>query len=138
MNEIDYAAQAVHVALCGLARLAPGRCRLRRVEASRRAPVADWLRAQFEEGGALAAAGRWFVLDADLLPFYAADAAGAAPQLRYVDVEREALENWRVARVRETIAGRTPASFSRDPENDFFVPRAVAERSVRGPMLVLS
>jgi hypothetical protein len=122
-------------AVAKLPGVAPRLCRLLRVEPSVVAEVAPWLAEQLAFSGVTAARDRWFVTDASLLPFYAQDCAGSAPRLMYVDARPEEISGWRVSCVTETIAGRTPASFSRDPENEFFVPRAIADQRIMGCML---
>jgi hypothetical protein len=103
-----------------------------RVEPSIEVPPAPWLLECLVKSGVIAARDRWFVAEASLLPFYAEDAGDGAPRLVYVDARPEDIESWRVSSVTETIAGRTPASFSLDPESEFFVPRVVADHRVFG------
>ena len=126
---------SVIAAVGNLPPLAPGLCRLLRVEPSLVVEPPAWMQEGLISQGVIAARDRWFVADATLLPFYAEDAAQAAPRLVYVDARPEDIEAWRVSNVSEIIAGRTPASFSLDPENEFFVPRAVAGQRVFGGML---
>ncbi|WP_429481904.1 hypothetical protein [Paraburkholderia youngii] len=116
----------------------PGLRRLLRIEASKEAPVSEWLAQQLEQTGARDAIGRWFVLDVELLAFYAEDSALGAPRLSYVDAPASSVESWRVSRVREEIAGRLPAAFSKDPESEFFVPQDVARARHVGPLLDLA
>jgi len=123
---------SVFAAIENLPAVPPGLCRLLRVEPSIEVPPAAWLLERLVSSGAIAARDRWFVAEASLLPFYAEDAADGAPRLVYVDARAEDIESWRVSRVTETIAGRTPASFSLDPEREFFVPRVVADHRVFG------
>ena len=128
----------VQAAVASLPPVLPGLRRLLRIEASIEAPVSEWLAQLLEQSGAREAAGRWFVLDAELLAFYAEDSAPGAPRLSFVDVPASVLEGWRVSRVCEAIAGRVPASFSKDPENEFFVPLDVARARRAGPLLDLA
>ena len=104
----------------------PGMTRLYREEPIRVAPVADWIADGLRATGALDARDRWFVQDRTMLDWYREDAAGPTRTV-FVDIPTADLEAYRVCNVTETIAGRAPASFSKDPANEFFVPRAVAD-----------
>jgi len=79
----------------------------------------SWIWQGAVESGLWDAMGRWFVEDAAILPWYARDAG--AFRIVSIDVDPDEAELWRVSR--NPSAGR----FSRDPDNEFFVPRAVAE-----------
>ena len=86
----------------------------------------DWIRQAQAETGHLDAEGRWFVADAALLAWYREDASGPT-RTAYVDVPSSDLEQYRVANSEERIGVRPVKSFSRDPENEFFLPRTLAD-----------
>lgn len=127
--------ERVKSAVATLPPVPSGLRRLLRVEASFKAPLSDWLAQALDESGASEAMGRWFVLDPGLLAFYAEDAGLGAPRISYLDVCLAEMEGWRVSRVKERLAGRLPASFSKDPENEYFVPQDLARSRVAGPLL---
>jgi hypothetical protein len=110
--------------------VSPGHVRLFRAEVRpevrRAAP--EWVAAGQRESGMAEAEGRWFVADRSMLDFYVKDIGAASSRIVYVDVPLEVAEAHRVSNLKEEIAGRTPASFSRDPENEFFLPRNIADR----------
>jgi hypothetical protein len=104
----------------------PGFTRLYRVEPD--GPEVgrpDWVRQAQAESGHLEAEGRWFVADPVLLDWYREDAAGPTRTV-FVDVPTADMERYRVANSEERIGLRPVRSFSRDPENEFFLPRALA------------
>ena len=127
--------EAINVALDALPRVADGFHRLLRIEPSVRASCPEWLKYELVRTGTMAAQDRWFVTDAALLSFYALDAAAGEPRLVYVDATPADVEAWRVSHITDTIAGRTPASFSRDPDNEYFLPREVADTRMVGPLI---
>lgn len=90
--------------------------------------VPDWIKQGQDASGHTEAAGRWFTSEPDSLKWYQED-AGPNARVSYVDVPTSDLEKYRVANSKEEIAGRRVASFSRDPETEFFLPRDLAESS---------
>jgi len=82
----------------------------------------SWVWQGLAASGGWDAMGRWFVSDVSILPWYARDAGSF--RIVSIEVDPDEAEEWRVSRNPE--AGR----FSRDEENEFFVPRAVAEAAV--------
>ncbi|WP_020474192.1 MobF family relaxase [Zavarzinella formosa] len=105
---------------------ASGHTRLFRVEPAQRAVHADWIQAAQAERGHTEAQDRWFVQDPAMLEWYRQDAKGPTITT-YVDVPTADLERYRVRNVTEQISGRTPVSFSKDPDNEFFLPRPLAD-----------
>jgi hypothetical protein len=102
----------------------PGATRLYRAEPRNEVVLPEWIRQAKEADGSLAAQGRWFVADPSMLDFYVADQGGTDnSRLRYVDIPTEELDAHRVAN------NPKAASFSRDPENEFFVPPEMAKAS---------
>jgi hypothetical protein len=87
---------------------------------------AEWVEVTRDELGITQAEGRWFVADPALLDWYREDAVGPTHTV-YVDVPTAELERYRVANSEERIGLRPVRSFSRDPENEFFLPRDLAE-----------
>jgi len=71
------------------------------------------------------AEGRWFVADPSMLDWYREDAAGPTRTV-YVDVPTVDLDQYRVSNSQERIGRRSVASYSKDPENEFFLPREIA------------
>jgi hypothetical protein len=120
---------------------AEGHLRLYRIEPCQPVPVADWLREALQTEGVWAAQGRWFTQDTQALPFYAADQAHVESALRWVDVPTKQAHAWRVSHMERSSDGLFPQRFSRDPENEFFLPpekaltakRVVLEKSGAAP-----
>jgi hypothetical protein len=100
--------------------------RLYRAEAPLQ-PVADWIERGAIDAGVAEAAGRWFTTDLAALEWYLKD-AGPNARVVAVDVPAPVLEQYRVSNSTEVIRGRAVKSFSRDPENEFFLPRALADQ----------
>lgn len=106
--------------------------RLWRVEADagegRRPPFdpADWRHQGLLASGAWDALGRWFTERPEILAWYAAD---VGPRFRVVSVALPPAEaeRWRVSRLPRARA------FSKDPLNEFFLPRDAAEAARRDP-----
>jgi hypothetical protein len=106
-----------------------GCVRLWRIEGSLPgAPRPGWMAFAMASMGILEARGRWFTDRADFLGWYASDQWPGQPQLACVTVPEHQAETWRVGRSKEVIHGKTPQMFSADPDNEFFLPRAVADR----------
>jgi len=82
--------------------------------------LSDWRHQAIAADGVYDAMGRWFTDRPELLAFYAADCPGGFRVVR-VEVDAAESEAWRVS------GQPAAARFSRDAENEFFVPRAVAE-----------
>lgn len=101
---------------------AEGHLRLYRIEPFQPVPVADWLREALQAEGGWAAQGRWFTQDPQALAFYAADQAHVESALRWIDVPTEQAQTWCVSRMDRSTDGLSPQRFSRDPENEFFLP----------------
>lgn len=112
-----------------------GMVRLYRVEPSKGSgrDIPDWLRQGLQAHGVDQAAGRWFATDPALLDWYERD-TGPNAQLHYLDVPGGQADRFRVSNISDTIAGRTPQSFSRDPENEFFLPRDMADEKQPVPL----
>jgi hypothetical protein len=74
------------------------------------------------------AQGRWFLLadDVERLDWYIKD-AGEGAKIQYVSVPKKDLEKYRVANISKTEDDLDPRSFSREPENEFFLPRDIAK-----------
>ena len=96
------------------------------------------VRSQIGEGGVAvvqagqdAARGRWFTLRGNDLQFFVDDieSAGQRASIRYVDVPRSDLESFRVSNL-AAQQGQDPARFSRNPANEFFLPRDIADTAV--------
>lgn len=98
--------------------------RLYRAEAPER-PVSDWIEQGARERGITEARGRWFTADRDALDWYVKD-VGPGARIFAVDISHQDIERYRVSNSAEIIAGRSIKSFSRDPENEFFLPRDIA------------
>lgn len=121
--------------------LAEGCLRLYRIEPCQPVPVADWLREALRAEGAWAAQGRWFTQDPQALAFYAADQSHVTSVLRWIDAPLEQAYAWRVSDMECSCDGLFPQRFSRDPENEFFLPpeealtakRVVLEKPVAAP-----
>ena len=110
-----------------------GYVRLYRAEyAGPRRNIPDWITQGQDASGHTEAAGRWFVEDRSMLDFYLND-IGEHGAVFYVDVPEEVAARSRVSSTSETVMGRTPASFSKDPENEFFLPREFADVRERVP-----
>jgi hypothetical protein len=80
---------------------------------------------------------RWFTLDPEALKWYQQD-AGPGARTFYVDIPTDHLEKYRVSNSTELIAGRRVSSFSRDPANEFFLPRNLASSRKEAPSLQVS
>lgn len=106
----------------------PGFTRLYRADAKpggNKAP--DWAIEGKRESGQAEAEGRWFTQDKDALDWYRRD-AGDGSLTHYVDVPTADLDKFRVSNNTERFGtGRPVKSYSRDPENEFFLPRATAD-----------
>jgi hypothetical protein len=99
-----------------------GVVRLYRAEPSVKADHPDWVRDSLAENGHSGAEGRWFTQDQEALDWYKKDInPEGKPHVVYIDVPASELEKYRVSNVPDA------KRFSRDPENEFFVPRDVAE-----------
>lgn len=108
--------------------LAEGMTRLYRAEGAPSQDIADWLRQGMIDSGQTEAAGRWFIQDKSLLEFYRDD-SGPDARLFYVDVPAADLEQYRVTNNTDRFGtGRPVASYSKDPENEFFLPRTLADQ----------
>jgi hypothetical protein len=104
--------------------------RLYRVEAvPRGGETPEWIKQGQDALGIAEASGRWFVADPALLDWYREDAAGPTRTV-FVDVPTADLESYRVSSSTEQIGRRPVRSYSRDPENEFFLPRALAEKAM--------
>lgn len=110
----------------------PGHTRLYRVEVDpkHRKPVSDWIKDGQRNSGHTAAEGRWFVADTKMLDFYINDTGADRARIVAIDVPTADLEKFRVSKTEETVAGRSPKSFSKDPENEFFLPSDVSSRAI--------
>jgi hypothetical protein len=112
---------------------ASGYTRLYRGEAgpAKTKPVEGWLQDALKGSDQQKAGGRWFTADPAALEWYLRD-AGEGAVTQYVDVPTADLEKYRVANLDETVDGLKPRAFSRDPDNEFFLPRDLADqRKVR-------
>lgn len=109
-----------------------GLVRLYRIEPRHKSDLPDWIVRGLAESGHSEAEGRWFVRDPEMLDWYREDIAGEA-RVVFVDVPPEDAEKYRVSNIQETIGLRPVKSFSKDPENEYFLPRAVAELKIEMP-----
>ena len=116
-----------------------GMTRLYRVEPIKAGQFADWIHEARQKRGITEAEGRWFVQKPEMLGWYRED-AGVPTKTTYIDLPTRDLEIYRVSNVTETIAGRTPASFSKDTDNEFFLPKdlAATRRLLSEPQAVSS
>jgi hypothetical protein len=96
-------------------------------EPGRRLPLDpdDWKSRLLTESGAYDARGRWFTRDVQSLAWYARDVGDGLFRVVAVDVEEEDAARWLVA------CQPDAARFSRDPHNEHFLPRSVAETARR-------
>jgi hypothetical protein len=118
----DWSAR-IAVTLSLLPPLLAGQARLYRIQTERPVALKPWVAHLQGEAGALAAAGRWFTTDPEALAFYANDLDH--PVLVTLDVPAPAVTAYRVAAQPWTLDdGSRPRAFSRDPENECFVPAA--------------
>ena len=85
----------------------------------------EWIKEAQDRSGHTEASGRWFTSQQDALVWYLRD-AGPRARVFTVEVPSSELDACRVSNSMEVIAGRSVASFSRDPANEFFLPRALA------------
>jgi hypothetical protein len=100
--------------------------RLYRAESAVRGEFSDWRKEALDASGHTEAEGRWFVADPAMLDWYKAD-IGANTVVAYVDVPTAELERYRISNSTEQIGRRPVRSYSRDPENEFFLPRDLAD-----------
>ena len=113
---------------------AEGHLRLYRIEPFQPVPVADWLREALQAEGGWAAQGRWFTQDPQALAFYAADQSHVTSVLRWIDAPMAQADVWRVSHMECSCDGLSPQRFSRDPENEFFLP---SEKALTANRVVL-
>lgn len=99
------------------------RCEAHSGDGRRPAPNPDsWVWQGLVASGGWDAMGRWFVSDVSILSWYARDAGSF--RIVSIDVDPADAEKWRVSRNPQA------QRFSRDEENEFFLPRDVAEAAV--------
>lgn len=99
--------------------------RLYRVEVApeNRVAVPEWIQQAQRANGHAEAMDRWFTADPGTLDWYRADIGGPS-RTTYIDVNKALAEQYRVSNQPDV------RRFSRDPENEFFVPRKLADRRV--------
>jgi hypothetical protein len=114
--------------------LAAGFTRLYRVEPAFRASIPDWRSEHPLMAGILEAQGRWFVSDPTLLDWYLEDSIGRMKTI-FVDVPTADLESYRVSNSTERIGPRSVRSYSKDPDNEFFLPRELSDTRQEAPEL---
>lgn len=85
------------------------------------ANMPEWVRDAIHEDGAHQAWGRWFTPNLNAALWYAKD---AEQLVRYIDVCPDQAREWLV---RDNPIAR---KFSRDPDNEYFVPPDVANTAV--------
>lgn len=102
---------------------APETVRLYRLEPTGPDVRPDWIKQEQAASGHAGAEGRWFVQDPKMLDWYRQDAGDAPTRIVSIDVPRSQLEQYRVAN-----ADKGVQRYSRDPQNEFFVPRELADR----------
>lgn len=85
----------------------------------------EWIKEVQDSSGHTEAAGRWFTMDPEGLGWYRED-AGPRARVFCVEVPTADLDAFRVSNCTEVIAGRRVSSFSRDPANEFFLPKSLA------------
>jgi hypothetical protein len=111
---------------------APGMVRLYRAEPAETQVPPEWVKQAQDASGHTEAAGRWFTDKLQFIEdFYKAD-AGKSARVVYVDVPAAEAEKYRVSKTTELVKGKSPREFSRDPENEFFIPRELAALSSAG------
>jgi len=100
------------------------RCESGTITGRRPAPQPEsWIWQGMVACGAWDAVGRWFVADPSMLVWYARE-TGDSFRIVSVEVPAELAEEWRVSR------NPSAMRFSRDVENEFFLPRDIAESAV--------
>lgn len=105
----------------------PATTTLYRAEGKPRTDVPDWVKQGQTDSGHADAAGRWFTNDPAALEWYKKD-AGPDHIVHSIEVPTADLEKYRVANSGELIAGKPVKSFSREPENEFFLPKELASQ----------
>ena len=85
---------------------------------------ADWDLDAQRKNGHLEAEGRWYTASKEACLWYAAE-AGAKLRIVCIDIPADTAGQYRVDRVADSIAGMKPATFSNDPETEFFLPRDI-------------
>lgn len=108
----------------------PGMIRLYRVEAKNQmkdAEIPNWMKDDEGYIKLKKAAGRWYTDDLNEVDWYInfAKNNSETPQVFYIDVTRNQLENYRVQRSPEA------AKFSRRPEKEFFIPQDLKDTRVK-------
>ena len=103
--------------------------RLCRVGAKKVAPVPEWMLEDREMALQVQARGRWFVRcdDVENLEWYKKDYADQARVLS-ITLPAHIAERYRVANL-AAEAGIDPRAYSRRPEEEYFLPRAFANRA---------
>ena len=103
-----------------------GHVRMFRGEATTVAALPEWIEQGLAASGAKDAQGRWFTPSMAIAMWYVRD-AGATGALRYVDVPRAV---YQASRVTDNAEAK---QFSRDPENENFLPREYADKAQPTP-----
>lgn len=107
---------------------AKGMTRLYRAESKIKKELPDWIKQEQQSSGHIAAQGRWYVKDKSLLDFYLKD-IGPNAKTSYIDVPSKDVNKYLVENSTERLGGRTVKSFSRDPKNEFFLPKDLTKKS---------
>lgn len=103
-----------------------GEIELQRAEAAPTGKkLPDWIERGREETGAKAAQGRWFATKKELIDWYAKE-AGPGALTKGVKLSAKEAEKYRVSNLPPDDPARR---FSRDPDNEFFIPREIADRA---------
>ena len=91
--------------------------------------LSPWLAEAYSQSDASQAAGRWFMpAEAqDQIDWYMED-AGPGAKLVYVDVPTAEVEQYRISNV-AAEGNIDPRAYSRDPENEFFLPRELSDQA---------
>lgn len=97
---------------------------LRRAEGVPR-ELPPWVEQGLKESGAKEAQGRWFTDKQELLDWYNKD-VGPGAVTKSLKISAKEAEQYRVSNLPE---GHPARRFSRDAENEFFIPRELAERA---------
>jgi len=104
-----------------------GTTRLYRAQVKAKKDLPEWLQQGLEQSGVKDAMGRWFVKDRSMLDWYVKDQAPSGSDIVWVDVPNSELDDYRVVNNPEA------AKFSRDPENEFFLPARLAKQAKAEP-----
>ncbi len=106
---------------------AKGMTRLYRAESKTKKNPPEWVAHEQKQSGHSDAEGRWYVKDKSLLDFYVKD-IGPSAKIKHIDVPTSEVNKYLVSRSTERLGDRSVKSFSRDPNNEFFLPKDLASK----------